>query len=141
VGLVKLPAAYAPQFAIAFGTVGADATAVDQNTPLPVETRSRQAAATSVPVEGMLNATGPSATFTPELGRPIWVRLSGNWSGVVTLERRIGAGNWYPVTLGGEVLAWSANRHEPAYEETVAGAQYRLNFARIAGTLDHEVRQ
>lgn len=140
-GLVKLPAAYAPQFAIAFGTVGGDATAVDQNTPLPVETRMRQAAAASSPVAGTMNASGSSAAFTPELGRPIWVRLSGSWMGMVTLERRIGTGAWYPVTLGGETLAWTANRNEPACEESVVGAQYRLNFARTSGALDHEVLQ
>jgi hypothetical protein len=140
-GLVKLPAAYAPQFAIAFGAVGADVTAVDQDTPLPVEVRARQAASTAAPVTGSLTMSGQSGAFTPELGRPIWLRLSGSWTGTVALERRLDAGSWYPVTLGGEPLSWTANRNEPVYEESVAGAQYRLNFASSGGTLDYEVRQ
>lgn len=98
-------------------------------------------AASASPVTGSLSATGQSATFTPDLGRPIWVGLSGTWAGTVTLERRIGSGAWRGVTLVGAPLAWTSNINEPVFEETVEGAQYRLNFTRTSGTLDYEVRQ
>lgn len=140
--IVKLPAAYAPQFAMAFGAVGGDAVPVDSATPLPVAVRASQSAATSAAVSGTMSASGQSAVFTPELGRPTWVGLFGSWSGSVTLERRVGpAGIWRAVTLGGASVSWTGNANEPAYEESVAGAQYRLSFARTSGTLDYEVQQ
>lgn len=98
--------------------------------------------ASSTPVIGSLSASGESPAFTPDIARPIWVGLFGTWAGTVTLERRIGSGgNWRAVTLAGALLSWASNINEPVYEETVSGAQYRLNFARTSGTLEYEVRQ
>lgn len=101
-------------------------------------------AAESTAVTGSLSATGNSAAFTPDLGRPIWVRLSGTWAGTVQLKRSTDGGTtWYPITTGSGTVkgVWTGNVNAPITEETCDGATYRLEFTRTSGTLDYEVRQ
>lgn len=108
------------------------------NTPMPLP------ASASVAVTGSLSTTDNSAAFTPDLGRPIWVRLSGTWSGTVQLKRSTdGGATWYPITTGSGTVkgVWTGNVNAPVTEETCAGATYRLEVTLASGTLAYEVRQ
>lgn len=101
---IATPANFITIHAMAFCTEAGDAVPVTSATPLPVDSSPR--AATSSAVSGSLAASGTSAVFTPQLGRPIWITLSGSWTGKATLERSTDAGaTWLAATLGGSALA------------------------------------
>lgn len=103
-----------------------------------------QLPARSSPISGIANATSNSASFAPDLGRAIWVRLAGNWSGSVQLKRSTDGGNtWYAITsASGSVKGiWTGNINAPITEETCVGATYRLEIALISGSINYEVRQ
>lgn len=137
---IQAPAGYVPQHALAFGTAGGGAVPVSQADPLPVS--PRLAPATSVPLAGGLAASGTVGPFTPQPGRPIWVSLSGSWSGSAALLRSTDGGTTrLPATLGEAALTWSANRSEPATEESCAGATYYLAVTLTAGSLTYRLEQ
>lgn len=100
-------------------------------------------AALSTPVASSQTATGTSTAFTPDLNRPIWVRLSGTWVGTVQLMRSTDGTNWFPITSATGVTKglWSANVNAPITQESVSGATYRLSFTMTSGQVDYEVRQ
>lgn len=113
---------------------------VSGGNPMPV-TSSFDASGIA-PVAGTLSATGQTASFTPQLGRPIWLTLSGAWAGTVTLERSVDGGTtWLPATLAGTALTYTANLNEPVTEESVGGAIYRGNFTRTSGDLTYRIEQ
>jgi hypothetical protein len=134
------PGGYVPEVAVTFGGRTGDAQAVDAATPLPVSNVLAPAAA--VPLSGIATASGGFGPFVPDLGRPIWVRLWGSWSGRVTVQRSTDGGQVRAaLTAGG--AAWgvfTANVQEIVGEESVAGATWWLAFEGT-GTLGFEVRQ
>jgi hypothetical protein len=81
--------------------------------------------------------------FVPELDRPIWVSLAGNWTGTVELLRSVdGGATLLPLTVGG--IRWgrfTANANEPVADESEAGAAYYLAAAVQTGTLNYRVAQ
>ena len=135
------PAAYVPYHALAFTGLSDEALAVGSQQPLPVTATFGLAAST--PLAGTLSASAIVGPFEPELGRAIWLTLSGSWSGSVTVKRSTDAGaTRLPLTAGG--LAWaafSANANEPVAEESVAEAAYYLDVTLVSGTLAYAVMQ
>ena len=104
----------------------------------------REFPATSTPLTGTAAASVTTGAFTPELGRPIWVTLSGSWAGSVQLLRSTDGGTTkLPLTYpdGSPRGSWTAAVNAPVSEESCAGATYYLAFARTSGTLTYEVRQ
>lgn len=139
--IIANPASYVPQRAIAFGALNGAAQPVERARPLPVEPMAT--AAQSTPLAGSASASGAAGPFTPDLGRAIWLTLSGSWTGTVRVLRSTDGGTTrLPLTAGG--MAWavySGNVQEPVREESVAGATYWLDIALTAGTVAYEVRQ
>ena len=135
------PAAYVPYHALAFSGPSEEALSVGSDRPLPVT--ATFGAAASEPLAGSASASAVVGPFLPELGRAIWLTLSGNWAGSVTVKRSTDAGaTRLPLTFGG--LAWASftgNANEPVAEESVAGAAYYLDIALVSGTLAYEVAQ
>lgn len=95
----------------------------------------------------LAGSTSSSATtlgpFTPALGRPIWLSLSGTWSGTVTVKRSADGGTTrLPLTAGG--MAWgifTANACEQVAEPSESGETYYLDVALASGTLTYRVAQ
>jgi len=140
---VIAPAGYVPRHAISFGSDGAAAIAVDDSNPLPVRAVTVQAA-TSTPLAASAAASGASAAFAPQLGRAIWLTLSGSWTGSVTLQRSTDAGaSWNALSYGDGSAkpAWTANMQAIVAEESVAGALYRLAITIASGTLAYRMEQ
>ena len=104
----------------------------------------REFAATSTPLSGSLGATGTSGAFAPELGRPIWVTLSGTWVGSVQLLRSTdGGATKLAITYpdGSARATWTGAVNAAVVEDACASATYYLQFTRTSGTLVYEVRQ
>lgn len=138
---VSAPAGYIPIFALAYSSSGGDGVPVDAGHPLPVS--ATLVAASSTPVDGSAGASVLAGPFSPDLGRPVWLTLSGTWSGSVAVLRSIdGGATMHPLTAGGE--AWglfTANACEQIAEETEAGATWYLDITLAAGTLTYRVAQ
>lgn len=140
--VVQTPAGYVPAVAISYGADGATAVPVDANNPLPMRRVTGPALAASL--AGSAGATAAFGPFTPELGRPIVVTLSGNWTGTVTLLRSVdGGATRLPLTFvdGSPKGVWTANVNTAVAEESVAGATYYLDFQRSGGTLAYRMEQ
>lgn len=138
---VEIPAGFVPQYAMAFGAVDGPAMAVHAGNPLPVRA-VRQPALTPA-LAGSLTASGVAGPFLPELDRPIWVTLSGDWTGTVELLRSTdGGATIFPLTAGGARWArFTANANEAVADESEAGATYYLSATLLGGTLTYRVAQ
>lgn len=138
---VEIPAGFVPQYAVAFGAVDGPATAVNAANPLPV--RAVPHHATAAVLAGNASASATMGPFVPDIGLPIRVSLSGNWTGTVDLLRSTDAGaTKLPLTIGGE--RWGrfiANANEVVAEESEAGATYYLAVALQGGALTYRVAQ
>jgi hypothetical protein len=141
---VSAPGGFVPRYALSFGSANAAAVAVDASNPLPVaDTRSAGPAA-STPLGDSLAASGTSAAFAPQLGRPIWLTLGGSWSGTASLLRSTDGGvTRLPLTYadGSAKPVWTGNMQAPVAEESVAGALYYLSVALTAGTITFRMEQ
>jgi hypothetical protein len=138
---IETPAGFVPQYALAFGAVDGPAVAVHAANPLPV--RSVWQAAAVGALAGTLSASGTVGPFVPELARPIWISLSGNWGGTVDVLRSTdGGATKLPLTVGGERWGrYAANANEAVGDESEAGATYYLAAALQTGTLTYRVAQ
>jgi len=138
---VEVPAGFVPQYAVAFGAVDAPAVAVHADNPLPV--RTVRQAGTTVPLVGTMASSGVAGPFVPELDRPIWVSLSGDWTGTAELLRSIDGGvTKLPLTAGGARWGrFTGNANEAVADESEAGAIYYLSVALQSGTLSYRVAQ
>jgi len=95
-------------------------------------------AAGSTPLVATLNATGQSDAFVPQLGRAMWLTLSGTWTGTVKLLRSIDGGTTkLPVTQGGAAYAqFTGNAQEKlAIIPSEVGETYYLDFTRSTGSV------
>jgi hypothetical protein len=100
-------------------------------------------AATSTPLAGTSSTSAVLGPFTPQLGRPIWVSLSGTWAGTVTVKRSVDAGaTKLPLTIAGSPWAvFTGNALEQVAEDAESGALYYLDFTYTSGTLTYRVSQ
>lgn len=135
------PAGFVPEHALAFADPSGRAVRVGAGAPLPV--RTAIAAAGSIPLAGTASASGAVGPFTPELGRAIWLTLSGTWTGKAQVMRSIdGGATLLPLTVGGQEWAsFTANANEAVGEESVAGAAWYLAITLASGTLAYRVQQ
>lgn len=138
---VEVPAGFVPQYALAFGVVDAPAVSVHAGNPLPV--RSIQQPAGVTPLSGVTAANLVAGPYVPELARPIWVSLSGSWSGTAQLLRSIDGGTTkLPLTLAGEPWGmFTGPANEAVSEETEAGATFYLAISLSSGELVYRVAQ
>jgi hypothetical protein len=138
---VSEPAGMVPVYALGYGALGEAATPVDADHPLPTVSLTMPASAAAL--TGTVSEDAVVGPFAPELGRPIWVTLTGDWQGSVSVQRSLNGGvGRQPLTVGGMPWAmFEANANEPVGEESVAGATWWLAVTLASGTLGYEVRQ
>lgn len=138
---IATPGRFVPLQALAFGLPGEVAAAVARTNPLPIAVT--RIAATATPMTGTVNATTLAGPFLPELGRPIWITLSGEWLGSARLLRSTDGGvTRLPLTVGGSPWAeFIANANEAIGEESDAAATYYLDIVLTTGTLTYRVAQ
>ena len=138
---VNAPAGFVPEYAIAFGTQDGPAVAVDAANPLP--TSATIVPALSAPLVGTAATTSTVGPFTPQLGRAIWLTLSGTWTGTAQLLRSTDGGTTkLPLTAGGQSWgSFTANCNEAVAEESVSGATYYLAVTLASGSLGYRVAQ
>lgn len=137
---IRLPGGYLPAEAIAFAAPGGDATLVSTATPLPVTLPIPAAGAV---LSGSSAAPIVAGPFVPQGDRPIWLTLSGSWTGTAQLLRSTdGGATMLPMTLGGETAyRYTAPVNEPIAVETVAGASWHLQLTPGSGTIAYRVQQ
>lgn len=138
---VTTPAGAVPAFALAFAGADGNAATVSATSPLPVTAAPQPA--TSTPLAGTAGGVGSAGPFLPQLGRPIWLILSGSWSGSVGLLRSVdGGATRLPLTVAGQPWgSFSANGQEPVVEESSGEASYWLAFQIQSGTVSYRVSQ
>jgi len=95
------------------------------------------------PLEGPASATTTVGPFSPVLGRPIIITLTGDWDGSVQLVRSIDAGaTLLPITIGGTAWgSYTGNVNEPVWSESEAAATFFLKIMLTAGTVDYRLAQ
>ena len=137
---IKTPAGYAPAFAIgtrrsdgSFALVGPDAPIAVSSAVGPVPAALSGETSESV-------VAGP---FEPSPFTPVYLTLSGSWTGSVRLLRSTdGGATKVPVTVGGAQWAQFAdNACEPVWSETEAGATLWLELAPMSGTIEWRLSQ
>lgn len=138
---VTAPAGAVPELALAFAASDGGAATVSAASPLPVLATPQPA--TSTPLAGTASASGTVGPFLPQLGRPIWLTLSGTWTGTASLLRSTDGGTTrLPLTVAGQPWgSFSANGQEPVVEESSAEASYYLAFSLQSGTAGYRVSQ
>ncbi|HEY0314926.1 MAG TPA: hypothetical protein VGC28_01520 [Sphingomonas sp.] len=140
--IIDSPAAFVPLHALSFGTKGDPAVPVDHANPLPIT--GLTLAASSTPLAGGTAAAATVGPFAPQLGRAIWLTLSGSWSGSAQLLRSTdGGATRLPLTYGDGTAkpAWTGNLNAAVAEESVVTATYWLALAPTAGTVSYRLEQ
>lgn len=135
------PARFVPLAAVAFSDEQQNGQVVNADNPLPVAVSFGPTETT--PLAGTTSVSLLTAGFSPELGRPLWLTLSGTWSGTVAVQRSTdGGATRQPLTLAGD--AWgvfAGNANEVVSVESEAGATYSLDIALSSGTLSYRMAQ
>lgn len=102
-------------------------------------------AASSSPVAGAAtSATANSAVFTPQLGRDLYLTLSGTFVGSVQLQRSTDNNvTWNNVTIAGGMVwgHYTGPCDEVVETPTDAAAKYRLTFSISSGTANYKLNQ
>lgn len=140
--LVALPAGYVTGQAVAYTTAADHAVLVSAAAPLPVATT--RGASTATALAGTTATSTTLGPFTPELGRPIWLTLSGSWAGTVQLQRSTDSGTTkLPITFldGSARGSWTGAVNAAVAEESCAGATYYLVVTLSSGTLAYRLAQ
>lgn len=138
---IALPAGYVTGQAIAYTTAADHAVLVSATAPLPVAQTRLATGAT--PLAGATGATATVGPFVPELARPIWLSLSGTWTGSAQLLRSTDGGvTRLPLTAAGVPYGtFTGNANEAVTEESCAGATYYLAVTLSGGTLTYRLAQ
>lgn len=140
-GIIQDPAGFVPLHAVSFGGIGTPAVPVDGEHPLPVV--AMRPIGTSTPLSATVTVSGTAGPFTPDLGWPVWLTLTGNWSGNVRLLRSVDGGTTkLPLTIAGQDWAsFTGNVQEIVGEESSAGTTWYLAITLTGGTLTYRVAQ
>lgn len=95
------------------------------------------------PLAGTASATATVGPFVPLDERPIWVTLSGAWTGAVQLRRSTDGGvTKLPLTAAGQAYGgYTANANEAVVEDSCADATYYLAVALTSGAVAYRVAQ
>jgi hypothetical protein len=139
---ITAPAGYYPPFAVVFADDEGNGVVVDAANPLPVAVVEPTTEA-STPLAGSTSANGALGPFAPVAGKPIWLSLSGTWTGAVAVKRSVDGGTTkLPLTAGGQPWAsFTANACEPVAEDSESDATYYLEVVLASGTLTYRLAQ
>jgi hypothetical protein len=110
----------------------------------PMNLKWDQSTSPSISNSVSSTTTVVSSSFSPELGRFIWITLSGTWVGAIKLERSTDNGTtWLGITDSAGLVkgSWTINVNAPIVEDTVYGVIYRLNITLSGGTVTYKIQQ
>ena len=144
---LQTPAGFAPAVAIGLDDGTGHLSLITPMRPLPVTAIDAATAANAMPKPDPLEGETATATllgpFEPALGQPVYVTLSGEWTGTVRLLRSTDDGaTTHGLTLAGAAWAvFSGNACEPVWQETEDAATLWLDCEITAGTLAYRVSQ
>lgn len=140
---VKVPAGYAPAFAVGYSDASGNLVLTASDTPLPVVLSSQNQIASPAPLIGTSSTSGLVGPFEPAPGIPVMLQLEGVWAGTVQLMRATDENATpVPVTIGGTAWAnFTANACEPVWEDSNADARLFLDITLDSGTLSYQVSQ
>lgn len=139
---IASPAGFVTPHVLELANGDGTASAVGVANPIPVA--ASPTAARSIALTGSASGAALVGPFTPDLGRSIWVTLSGSWSGSVSLLRSAdGGATRVPLTYadGSAKGVWTAPVNAPVAEESQAGATYYLSVTLSSGTVTYRVTQ
>lgn len=137
---VEAPGGFAPVIAIGTTDASGMLALVGDDAPMAMIARPPQA---PPPLEGSATTSAIVGPFVPAALVPVFVTLSGEWTGTVRLLRSSdGGATKHPVTAGGgEWGAFSANACEPVWVESEEGAALYLDLAPASGTIAYRLAQ
>lgn len=92
-------------------------------------------------ISGTLSGSGQCDDFEAQSRRVVMVSLRGAWVGTVQVQRSYDRGHtWFDMTMLGEEWGrYTANCDEPVDEAPNDSIRYRLDFARVSGTLEYRI--
>lgn len=101
--------------------------------------------ATSSPLVGDTSgASGSSAAFTPQLGRDMYLTLTGTWTGTIQIQRSTDGGTtWRNITIGGGSPwgRYTVNCDEIVDRPTDASGTYRITWSGATGSAHYRLAQ
>lgn len=101
-------------------------------------------AATSTPIQGTVTGNSSTEAFTPQLGRDMYITLSGTWTGTVRVQRSTdGGATWNNITIGGGQPwgLYTTNADEVVDTPTDGDATYRLGYNVSTGSVTYRLGQ
>jgi hypothetical protein len=101
-------------------------------------------AASSSPITGTVTTTGNTPTFTPQLGRDMYLTLSGTFSGTVQVQRTTDNGStWNNITIsGGQQWGHYTGACDEVVETpTDSASKYRLSITLSSGSVTYRLAQ
>lgn len=137
---ITAPAGYIPAYAVGYSDAQGNVAMVSTALPLPV-TATRVAAPSQL--TGTATASQLVGPFTPALGLPVILSLSGTWTGSITVQRSVSGGTTRePLTMAGSAWArYTGNVCEPVWEETQTGATLYLDIVLASGSAVYRIAQ
>ena len=137
---IEAPGGFAPVLALGRDDGTGHLALVSPSAPLPTVAI---APAGPEPLEGETSAALVAGPFAPTSLAPVYLTLSGEWTGDVQLLRSTdGGATKRPVTLAG--AAWgrfAINVCEPVWQESEVGAQLWLELTPSSGTISYRLAQ
>lgn len=137
---IEAPGGFAPVVALGHDDGTGQLALVGPATPLPTRAVGPQVPAA---LTGEADAAMVAGPFVPAPALPVYVVLSGTWTGTVRLLRSTdGGATRHRVTVAG--LSWaefSGNACEPVWVEGEEGAELYLELAPSSGTIAYRVAQ
>ena len=137
---LQAPAGFAPAFALGIDDGQGNLELVAQKSPLPVY---QAAPSTPAAHEGETTTDVLTGPFAPTVAAPVFITLSGDWSGTVQVMRSVDSGaTLHPLTVAGTPWGnFAANACEPLWEEGEDGATLWLDCTIASGTLSYRLAQ
>lgn len=137
---IEAPGGFAPVVALGIDDGSDQLALVSHGAPLPTVALAPVAPA---PLNGSASNAKVAGPFEPTPLAPVFLTLTGEWTGTVRILRSIdGGATRHPLTIAGsEWAVFHGNACEPVWQEGESGAQLYLDIAPTSGTLTYRIAQ
>ena len=137
---IEAPGGFAPVFALGSDDGSGQLALVSHGAPLPTVALAPAAPA---PLTGSASNAMVAGPFEPTPLAPIFLTLTGDWSGTVRVLRSTdGGATKHPLTIAGsEWAVFHGNACEPVWQEGERGALLYLDITPTSGTLTYRIAQ
>lgn len=137
---IEAPGGFAPVVALGSDDGSGHLSLVSHEAPLPTVALAPAAPAAVAGSASGATIVGP---FVPAPLAPVYLTLSGSWSGTVRVLRSVDGGvTKQALTAGGAQWGvFHGNACEIVWQESEADAQLYLDIAPVSGTLTYRIAQ